>query len=76
MVVSGERAMHEQFRQLACDADLSNVGLQILPVDRPHIGCGELSAFFCFEPSPGPGWSKELILTTTESRWPSGQREP
>jgi len=76
MVVGGERVMDEQLRRIRRDADRPSVGLQILRVDRPRTGFGDLSAFFRFEPSPGPGRSKEFILKTIESRWPVGQREP
>lgn len=76
MVVGGERVMYEQPQRLLRDADHPSVGLQILPVDSPRRGFGELSSFFCFEPSSGVGRSQECTLKTSESHWPVGQREP
>lgn len=76
MVVGGERVMDDKLQRLTRDADRPSVGLQIFRVDRPRTGFGDLSAFFRFEPSPGPGRSKEFILKIIESHWPVGQREP
>jgi hypothetical protein len=47
--------MWEQLQRLSRDAGRSNVGVQILLVDRPRMADGELSAFLFFEPSSGPG---------------------
>ena len=70
MMVSSTLVMREQLQRLSRDAGPSDVGLQILLADWPHMAYGELSAFLFSESS-----STQAGLRT-ESRWPSGQREP
>ncbi len=69
--------MHEQPQRLAWTADRPDVTLQILPLDGPHIVCGELSAIPRFAPDDGP--APRAVATTghpLNDLWPDGGKGP
>ena len=68
--------MYKQPQQLARTAGRPNVTLQIPRLNRPHTACGELSAFFCFEPGSGATFGNVMSIEHLRNDFPlAGEKE-
>jgi len=68
--------MYKQPQQLARTAGRPNVTLQIPRLNRQRTACGELSAFFCFEPGSGAAFENVMSIEHLRNDFPlAGEKE-